>query len=512
MRHRSFALVGFLLLCVGFAGQSFGGGLGAASSAPAGRSDGNDTPDSATTIAVPHEGDYAIDPAGDIDWFRAYISAGTFLLIYTERIEDSQLDPRAILYGPHSESGDDVDPTSWIANDDDSHGNLQPEIRFPITETGYYFLRISYYQNVPVGAGVDRKEDQRADTGAYRLFVQELPDQPDITVYPSAFDFAVGPNQTEDKSLVIGNEGSIDLDVSSITHDVPWLNESPTECVVPPGSTELITVTVNSDGLDLGTYSGTITITSNDPDDSLVTIPVVLTVALADSNETPETATPISVPHQGDYAIAPDGDVDWYRTYLETGTAWLIYTERINGSSIDPEVWFYGPHSENGEDVDSTSWIANDDDSHGGLQPELTVNITETGFYYLRIAYYANNPTTSIEEKPGSERGATGEYRLIIDPTADGDMTLADDVFSLITSPNPASDFLRLGIRLPVAAYVRVGIYDLSGRLIVSPVNESLQAGYHVRTHLIRSLSPGAYVCRVKADDLSLTRRVLIQK
>ena len=67
--------------------------------------------------------------------------------------------------------------------------------------------------------------------------------------------------------------------------DVPWLSEAPTSGTTAAGGSTPVTVTFNSTGLAMGTYTANLCITSNDPDPgpgngtNLVVVPVELTVA-----------------------------------------------------------------------------------------------------------------------------------------------------------------------------------------------------------------------------------------
>ncbi|MBN1425381.1 T9SS type A sorting domain-containing protein [Candidatus Fermentibacteria bacterium] len=479
---------------------------------PSGDPDGNDSPGTATIIAMPHQGDYAIDPAGDVDWYRMELGANTLLHIYSERINDSQLDPEARLYGPHSADGNDLDPTDWIAVDDDSHGDVQPDIRIVIPESGFYFLRMAYYQNDPTRGSNEPKESNRADTGAYRLFVEELADQPDIWVDPDNLDFGLTPHDSANASISVSNQGNAPLHVSSISDDQPWLSLSVDSLTVPPDSSLDVIATANSTGLGLGTHIATISITSDDPDQSSIAIDVVLTVAWPDTNDMPPEATPISVPHTGDYVIGTVGDVDWYRMYLHAGTWWAIHTERIDGSQIDPEAWLYGPHAADGSDVDPTDWIANDDDSYGGLQPLVEISVTETGNYFLRIAYFANNPSARVPEHKTADRAATGEYRLFIQPGTGADDAPRPSSLLLGISPNPASDRIDLAIRLQEETLVSTAIYDLSGRVVLQPVTETLGSGDQVVHRDLHTVEDGAYLVRVQAGALTESRRILVRR
>ncbi|MCG2825879.1 MAG: immune inhibitor A, partial [Thermoplasmatales archaeon] len=59
---------------------------------------------------------------------------------------------------------------------------------------------------------------------------------------------------------------------------IDWLSISPTGGTVNGGSQTNITLTINATELEVGTYNATIIVTSNDPDESTITIPVHLTV------------------------------------------------------------------------------------------------------------------------------------------------------------------------------------------------------------------------------------------
>lgn len=57
-----------------------------------------------------------------------------------------------------------------------------------------------------------------------------------------------------------------------------WLDVDSVNASIPPGDSIVVNVTFNSSGLIAGVYTGSIDILSNDPSDSLITIPCTLTV------------------------------------------------------------------------------------------------------------------------------------------------------------------------------------------------------------------------------------------
>jgi type VII secretion-associated serine protease mycosin len=62
------------------------------------------------------------------------------------------------------------------------------------------------------------------------------------------------------------------------TRGVPWLAAEPLSGVVPPGGSAVVDVTFAAADLDLGVYGANLVITSNDPDEGKLLVPVTLTV------------------------------------------------------------------------------------------------------------------------------------------------------------------------------------------------------------------------------------------
>lgn len=61
---------------------------------------------------------------------------------------------------------------------------------------------------------------------------------------------------------------------------IPWLTAVPTSGTTAPGNSTDVTVTFNSAGLDPGTYTGNLCITSNDPDEPYVQVPATMLVPI----------------------------------------------------------------------------------------------------------------------------------------------------------------------------------------------------------------------------------------
>jgi hypothetical protein len=79
-------------------------------------------------------------------------------------------------------------------------------------------------------------------------------------------------------------------------------------------------------------------------------------------------------------------------------------------------------------------------------------------------------------------------------------------------APNPFDDAATIGLTLPAAAGVRVALFDVLGREVLTAQNGPLEAGAHDVTIDAAGLGAGVYLARVwvagqEAGAFPLTRR-----
>ncbi|HHN48640.1 MAG TPA: T9SS type A sorting domain-containing protein [Bacteroidales bacterium] len=79
---------------------------------------------------------------------------------------------------------------------------------------------------------------------------------------------------------------AIFLDNISLSLSMDWLSISPTQGTVVPGGEDVVTVTLNAEGLEMGDYAAMIRFLSNDPNQSVLEVPVTMSVNIlsGDSN------------------------------------------------------------------------------------------------------------------------------------------------------------------------------------------------------------------------------------
>ncbi|MGB9590879.1 MAG: T9SS type A sorting domain-containing protein, partial [Candidatus Hydrothermia bacterium] len=78
-------------------------------------------------------------------------------------------------------------------------------------------------------------------------------------------------------------------------------------------------------------------------------------------------------------------------------------------------------------------------------------------------------------------------------------------------SPSVTRDYFVLSLSLPTEEHVRITLYDATGRVIQEVHNGKLTTGYY--TFRVRTDGPsGVYFLRVEAGDLSMNRKLVINK
>lgn len=100
----------------------------------------------------------------------------------------------------------------------------------------------------------------------------------EIDVEPTSLLLEVEQGATATTSFLVINEGSGLLIVYSIEDDATWLSEDPTNFEVPSGSAQNVTVTADASALSPGVYNQSISVESNDEDESSVILPIEVTV------------------------------------------------------------------------------------------------------------------------------------------------------------------------------------------------------------------------------------------
>ncbi len=116
------------------------------------------------------------------------------------------------------------------------------------------------------------------------------------------------------------------------------------------------------------------------------------------------TATSVNIPHNDEYSILFEDDVDYYAMDFNGGSTYIMYTELIGDSDLDPAFYLFNSEEEEKAFDDDSG---NDYGNYWQPYIEYEVDIDQGGIYYLRVAYF----NTDLK---GAKSDPTGDYKLIV--------------------------------------------------------------------------------------------------
>jgi len=131
-----------------------------------------------------------------------------------------------------------------------------------------------------------------------------------------------------------------------------------------------------------------------------------------------------------------------------------------------------------------------------------------SGFIFTKLAAGGSSPgsdnwaNTGDEFEVGARRAvpAIGEGAARCAPT------------HLSCAPNPFNPKTVLSYQLPVASFVNLTVYDISGRSVATVVDGWREAGSHEATFDGSNLASGIYVYRLEAGNFSAVKKLILLK
>jgi hypothetical protein len=343
-----------------------------------------------------------------------------------------------------------------------------------------------------------------------------------------------------------------------------WIAVTPGSGTTAPGASSTLSVGLSAVGLQAGTYTGTIVITSNDPDEAAVTVPVMLTVEGGGTGggtltHLTDTDTQNAFTTQGGgfvhgtneftdlgKAVAfevPGGGllegVDVYLSARAPTPTLVSYTLRVYGGTAAS-----GPQ---GGPLFSQIYTLADAQVDG--DPATTSPATELRFapvavpasFFVSIEYAAPYGTNDFTIAATQPLGAPSpfEWELWSDNTwhnmSQAWFQNADDGWHMWVEalmgnavanesqsgmpeqavlepnyPNPFAPSTTLRYALPRASDVRLEVFDALGRRVAVLAEGRFEAGSHTATWEARGLASGVYVARFSADGVVASRRMTL--
>ncbi len=149
--------------------------------------------------------------------------------------------------------------------------------------------------------------------------------------------------------------------------------------------------------------------------------------------------------------------------------------------------------------VDSIKWNnpVNTANDNSPRPRGLAFNAAGTSAYVAQFGSFQNDVA--------AQKFSTTASQVAVEPGA------AAGIASLQpNAPNPASGTTEIRFTLTEATQARVRLYDMSGREVMTVLNETLAAGEYARTVTVRDLPAGTYVYTLEAEGQTTSRRMLV--
>ena len=340
------------------------------------RTDGNNTAATATAVTKGQTVAAAINPIGDVDWYRFTIGSfgATNVVIETAGATGAT---EMWLYGPNGS-------TAQLAY----NGNgAFARINQATLAAGTYYVKVQEYGN-------------NAIIAAYTLKATwtDLADSDNTAATASA----VTNGQTVTASInSIG-----DIDWHRFTVGSYGGTNAVIETALSAGGTEMWLYGPNNSttmmafngygsfsrislaNLAAGTYYVKVQEYGNDATIPAYTLKASWTVNLPpgnDGNDTVASATAVINGQTVTAAINPTGDVDWYRFSVGGNGAINVAIETA-GAAGDSAIYLYGPNS-------STTYAGYDDDGGVGSFSLINLSSIPAGTYYIQVQEFGNDST-----------------------------------------------------------------------------------------------------------------------
>jgi len=314
--------------------------------------------------------------------------------------------------------------------------------------------------NVNTQCGVNQIPVSDTTMTAYMYIEPEPPELPDIAVQPDTiiFDFT-NPGTALTDTMWVFNIGSLNLNVAAMTPSVSWItNLEPVSFTATPSDSVPVAVTVDTAGLPEGIFYGTVSIASDDPDESTYLEPVKLII-----------------PGPPVIAVAPDTvTFDFQGTLLLSSQNQTMWVKNIGGKQLAvasiltgaPWITDIQPASFDVAPLDSQAvYVTASDD---GLSP---------GTYYDSLEIQSSDPTQNPYFEP-LKLTKTGLPDIAVKPdTLVYDLAQQNPLTETMWVSNSGNEVLTVNCASPTSWIVSIEPTDFS----VSP-GDSLSVAVTVDT------------------------------
>ena len=202
----------------------------------------------------------------------------------------------------------------------------------------------------------------------------------------------------------------------------------------------------------------------------------------------------------------PDAATTWYHYAGRTFVLWNYGTDTDNENRGN-EIPIFGFEPLGGDSVLITLYKS------GVYVDEYSTGWVPNTNFYKRTDFVSpswgtgNDFRIRVEDNLGNY-GWSAEFTISSKGDGDGGGGGVGVYELLPITPNPAAGTFSVNFSVPEMTFVNISIFDLTGRLITTPVDSEMSAGTY--TEQVTDLPVGTYFCRMQAGEFVDTRQVVV--
>ncbi|MFO7525443.1 MAG: S8 family serine peptidase [Ignavibacteriaceae bacterium] len=253
-----------------------------------------------------------------------------------------------------------------------------------------------------------------------------------------------------------------------IAAEPDWLTISNQSGTIYNDNTLALVVEMNADGLELGLYSMDVVITSNDPLNSEVIVPVVMLV----EDEIPVELTSFTASSSKDIVA-----LQWITASETNNQGFSIERKLLSSESFAELAFVQGK----GTTTENTVYTYTD-------------RLDHPGSYSYRLKQIDYDGTISYSQS------------ILVD-------VLKPDRYELAQNyPNPFNPSTTIKFALPEASEVTLTIFSMLGEKVAEILNTNLEAGYHKVEFDASNLPSAVYLYKIEAGKFIQTKKMMLIK